>query len=67
MQIGVELRKANPLTPAEWFFLKYLRKLVAEGTFSQLIRQMYSAKIGDYFLTYGSATLAILLQHKECK
>ena len=52
MQIGMELRKANPLTPSEWFFLKYLRKLGAEGTFSQLIWQSYSARIGDYFLAY---------------
>jgi len=50
-----------------WFFLKYLRKLSKDGTFSQLILAAGSARIGDYFLAYVSATIAILLHNKECK
>jgi len=50
-----------------WFFLKDLRKLRKDGTFSQLILAADSARIGDYFLAYVSATIAILLHNKECK
>ncbi len=47
--------------------MNYLRKLGVEGTFSQLIWQTRSVRIGDYFWLIGSATIAILLQLKECK
>nr|DAL08933.1 MAG TPA_asm: hypothetical protein [Caudoviricetes sp.] len=49
------------------FFLNYLRKLEGEGTFSQLISQLPSARIGDNFWLTRQRTHCNLLQQKECK
>ncbi|MBK4783544.1 MAG: hypothetical protein FT714_03395 [Pantoea sp. Pent] len=67
MQIGMERRKANPCAPSEWFFLNYLRKLVGEGTFSQLISDAASVESAIIFWLTCSTLSVHLLQHKECK
>jgi len=66
-QIVAEMRITNLNLAEVWFFLNYLRKLRKDGTFSQLNPTADSARIGDYFLTDISATIATTLHYKECK